>query len=255
MKRVFIDMDNVLVDFQSGLDQVSEEIKKEYAGRLDEIPGLFAKMKPMPGAIEAVHELQKYYDLFILSTAPRKNPSAWSDKVEWVTKYLDDVFHKKMIITHRKDLCQGDYLIDDRGKNGTSEFSGEWIHFGSEQFPDWESVLKFLASERLDEYLQEIGRTPLLSLEKELALVKAIQQKGPDCEEKEQLVKANLRFVVSVANQYQKRGRTLEELIEAGNEGLVKAAERYNLKADHKFIAYAVWWIRQSIIQAIEENK
>ena len=79
MKRVFIDMDNVLVDFQSGLDQVSEEVKAEYAGRLDEIPGLFAKMKPMEGAIEAVHELQKHYDLFILSTAPWKNPSAWSD--------------------------------------------------------------------------------------------------------------------------------------------------------------------------------
>ena len=67
MKRVFIDMDNVLVDFQSGLDQVSEETKKEYAGRLDEIPGLFAKMKPMPGAIEAVHDLQKRYDMFIIS--------------------------------------------------------------------------------------------------------------------------------------------------------------------------------------------
>ena len=138
MKRVFIDMDNVLVDFQSGLDQVSEEIKAEYAGRLDEIPGLFAKMKPMNGAIEAVHELQKHYDLFILSTAPWKNPLAWSDKVEWVT------FHKRMVITHRKDLCQGDYLIDDRGKNGTSEFGGEWIHFGSEEFPNWESVLKYL---------------------------------------------------------------------------------------------------------------
>ncbi len=255
MKRVFIDMDNVLVDFQSGLDQVSEEIKAEYAGRMDEIPGLFAKMKPMPGAIEAVHELQKHYDLFILSTAPWKNPSAWSDKVEWVTKYLDDVFHKKMIITHRKDLCQGDYLIDDRGKNGTSEFSGEWIEFGSVQFPNWESVLKYLESCRLDEYLTEIGRTPLLTLEEELALVKAIQQKGPDCEEKEQLVKSNKRFVINVANQYQRRGLSLEELIEIGNEGLIKAAEKYDLDADHKFISYAVWWIRQSILQAIGEKE
>ena len=119
----------------------------------------------------------------------------------------------------------------------------------------------------LDEILKEIGRTPLLSLEKELALVKAIQQKGPDCEEKEQLVKANLRFVVAVANQYhsrfvvavanqyQKRGLTLEELIEVGNEGLVKAAEKYVPNAESKFISYAVWWIRQSIIQAIEEKK
>lgn len=143
-KRVFVDMDNVLVDFESGLAQVSEEVKKEYEGRLDEIPGLFGLMKPMPGAIEAVHELQRHYDMFILSTAPWKNHSAWSDKVAWVTKYLDDVFHKRMVITHRKDLCLGDYLIDDRGKNGTSEFSGEWIEFGSEKFPDWNSVLGYL---------------------------------------------------------------------------------------------------------------
>lgn len=143
-KRIFVDMDNVLVDFESGLAQVSEEVKQEYDGRLDEIPGLFGLMKPIPGSIEAMHELQKQYDLFILSTAPWKNPSAWSDKVTWVTKYLDDVFHKRMVITHRKDLCQGDYLIDDRGKNGTSEFSGEWIDFGSEKFPDWDNVLRYL---------------------------------------------------------------------------------------------------------------
>lgn len=148
MKRVFIDMDNVLVDFQSGLDLQSDDIKRQYDGCLDEIPGLFARMKPMPGAIDAVHRLQKHYDLFILSTAPWKNPTAWSDKVKWVTEYLDDVFHKRMVITHRKDLCKGDYLIDDRGKNGTSEFSGEWIEFGSERFPDWQSVLDYLIPEQ-----------------------------------------------------------------------------------------------------------
>ena len=259
MKRVFIDMDNVLVDFQSGLDQVNEEVKAEYAGRLDEIPGLFAKMKPMEGAIEAVHELQKHYDLFILSTAPWKNPSAWSDKVEWVTKYLGDVFHKRLIISHRKDLCQGDYLIDDRGKNGTSDFAGEWIEFGSEQFPNWESVLQYLLSKEkkqsLDDLLDEIGRTSLLTHEEELELLKAVQEKGTDCEEMRKLEKANMRFVFSVANQYQKQGLTLEELIEAGNEGLVKAAEKYDLNADNKFISYAVWWIRQSIIQTIESKK
>lgn len=143
-KRVFIDMDGVLVDFASGLACVSAETKREYAERLDEIPGLFSLMQPMPGAIEAVHRLQRKYDLYILSTAPWKNPSSWSDKLLWVDKYLDDVFHKRLIITHCKHLCKGDYLIDDRGKNGTCEFEGEWIRFGSDRFPDWNSVLRYL---------------------------------------------------------------------------------------------------------------
>ncbi len=145
-KRVFIDMDGVLVDFESGLAQIDESTKKAYEGKIDEIPGMFLLMRPMPKAIEAVHELEKRYDVFILSTAPWRNSSAWSDKVEWVHKYLEDVFFKRMIITHRKDLCMGDYLIDDRGKNGASEFCGEWIHFGSERFPDWDSVLEYLMS-------------------------------------------------------------------------------------------------------------
>ena len=259
MMRVFIDMYNVLVDFQSGLDQVSEEVKAEYAGRLDEIPGLFAKMKPMEGAIEAVHELQKHFDLFILSTAPWKNPSAWSDKVVWVTKYLDDVFHKRMIITHRKDLCQGDYLIDDRGKNGTSEFVGEWIKFGSEQFPNWESVLQYLLSkvkeQSLNDLLNEICRAPMLSIEEELELLKAVQEKGADCEEMRKLEKANMRWVLSAVRPYQKQGLTLEELIKAGTEGLRIGIMKYDLNDDIKFIAYVVKWIRQSIIQAIESRK
>ena len=167
-KRLFFDMDNVLVDFQSGLNKIDEEVKKEYRAkgpgdkdRLDEIPGLFGKMEPMSGAIEAVHKLAEVYDVFILSTAPWKNPSAWSDKVTWVTKYFDDVFHKRMIITHRKDLVEGDYLIDDRGKNGTSEFKGEWIQLGSERFPDWDAVLEYLL---LEEFLEKSDRKGLEAL-------------------------------------------------------------------------------------------
>ena len=152
-KRLYFDMDNVLVDFKSGLDQVPAEEKVRYEDdgtgkpHFDDIPGIFSLMHPMPGAIETVHKLSEKYEVFILSTAPWRNPSAWADKVAWVTRYFDDVFHKKMIITHRKDLCKGDCLIDDRGKNGTSEFEGEWIHFGSERFPDWDAVLKYLLDE------------------------------------------------------------------------------------------------------------
>ena len=143
-KRLYFDMDGVLVDFESALAKQDEQTLKEYEGRFDEIPGLFGQMSPMNGAIDAVHLLSEHYDCYILSTAPWKNPSAWSDKVLWVTRYLDDVLHKRMVITHCKNLCKGDILIDDRGKNGTSEFEGEWIQFGSDRFPDWKSVLDYL---------------------------------------------------------------------------------------------------------------
>ncbi|MBR5334670.1 MAG: hypothetical protein IKV23_00175 [Bacteroidaceae bacterium] len=143
-KRLYFDMDGVLTDFESALAEQDEQTLKEYVGRYDEIPGLFGQMLPMDGAIDAVRRLSEHYDCYILSTAPWKNPSAWSDKVMWVTRYLDDVFHKRMVITHCKNLCKGDILIDDRGKNGTSEFEGEWIQFGSERFPNWESVLDYL---------------------------------------------------------------------------------------------------------------
>ena len=88
-----------------------------------------------------------------------------------------------------------------------------------------------------------------------MALVKAIQQKGPDCEEKVQFVKSNQRFVISVAAQYQKRGLTLEELIEIGSEAVAEAAEEYDLNADSNFISYAVERMRQRIVQAIGEKQ
>lgn len=143
-KRLYFDMNGVLVDFMSGVNKVDDNLKQEYEGHLDEIPGVFSLMDPISGAIDAVHKLAEHYDVYILSTAPWKNPSAWADKVSWVTKHLDDVFHKRMVITHCKNLCQGDYLIDDRSKHGASEFSGEWLQFGSDRFPDWSSVLGYL---------------------------------------------------------------------------------------------------------------
>lgn len=144
MKRLFFDMDNVLVDFSSGIAKLDEKTKSQYEDHLDDVPGIFSLMEPLPGAIEAVHLLKEKFDVYILSTAPWDNPSAWADKVSWVTKYLDDVFHKRLILSHQKDLLIGDFLIDDRDKHGAEDFRGEWIHFGSERFPTWDSVIDYL---------------------------------------------------------------------------------------------------------------
>ena len=137
-------MDNVLVDFASGINRLDEATRSEYEGWLDEAPGIFAMMDPMPGAIDAVHRLVAKYDVYILSTAPWNNPSAWADKVSWVSNYLDDVLHKRLILSNQKDRLKGDYLIDDRHKNGADTFEGEWIQFGTDPFMDWDSVLSYL---------------------------------------------------------------------------------------------------------------
>ena len=107
-------------------------------------------------------------------------------------------------------------------------------------------------SEALDKYLQEIGKEDMISVEEEVELAQRIR-KG-DSKALERLTKANLRFVVSVAKQYQNQGLSLPDLINEGNMGLIKAAEKFDETRGFKFISYAVWWIRQSILQAIAEQ-
>jgi 5'-nucleotidase len=145
MKKIlYIDMDNVLVDFNSALQYCAPEVLEKYCENPDDIPDLFAKMKPLDGALEAYARLVEDFDIYILSTAPWDNPSAWSDKLRWVKAYLGQTAYKRLILTHHKDLNRGDFLVDDRNKHGADRFVGEWIHFGSCNFPDWPSVVKYL---------------------------------------------------------------------------------------------------------------
>ncbi len=145
---MYIDLDNVIVDFQSGIDQLDDETLEAYKDNYDEVPGIFSLMKPMPGAIEAVKTISKYYEVYVLSTAPWLNPSAWKDKVEWIHRHFgkgkDSALYKRLIISHHKNLNEGDYLIDDRTKNGVEDFKGHHIHFGQSGAETWDDVMLYL---------------------------------------------------------------------------------------------------------------
>ena len=143
-------MDGVLVDFMAELRRqellLNPEIKNPGidVDLYKDQPNIFSNMRPIDGAVEAWELLASRYDCHILSTAPWGNDSAWSDKARWVKKYLGESATKKLTISHHKNLLIGDYLIDDRYKNGSDSFTGEMIHFGSDQFPSWKEVLDYL---------------------------------------------------------------------------------------------------------------
>ena len=111
-----------------------------------------------------------------------------------------------------------------------------------------------MTNEQIDELLAEIGRTPLMTVDEEQALLKAVKEKGTDCDEMKRLEQANMKFVMSLIVQYQHCGLTLEELIEASTAGLREAIEKYDLEANNKLAVEAVLCMRRHIEQAIEEK-
>ena len=141
-QTLYVDMDGVLVDFNSGINRLSAEMMESYSSHPEDAPGVFALMDPIPGALEALDRLRKKYYIYLLSTAPWNNLSAWSDKVNWVKIQMDPYYEKRVILCHNKSLLKGNFLIDDRSGHGAEHFEGEWIHFGSSEFPDWNTVLK-----------------------------------------------------------------------------------------------------------------
>lgn len=147
-KILYIDLDNALVNVQSGIDRLTNAEYCRYEKRLDEVPGIYARMEPLPGAIEAFCTLSKSFDTYILSTAPWANASAWQNKLEWVHEYLGSEkgtpAYQRLILSHHKHLNRGQFLVDDRSAIGADRFEGELIQFLTPEFPDWATVTRYL---------------------------------------------------------------------------------------------------------------
>lgn len=148
-KIVYIDMDGVLVDLVKCVEDTYPhllEMEMEIGDILDVHDQPFYSADPIEGAVDAFNQLcnDPRFDVYILSTAPWMNVQSLTAKRVWVEKHLGEAATKKLILSHRKDLMIGDYLIDDRPNNGAAEFNGEWIQFGTKQFESWKKVLKYL---------------------------------------------------------------------------------------------------------------
>jgi 5'-nucleotidase len=146
--RLYIDMDGVLCDIAAAYEEAART--HPHVAFPQSIPGLFASLRPIPGALEAVAELldDPRFDVWILSAPSTRNPACYSEKRVWVEKMFDYSLAKRLILASDKSLLRGDVLIDDNvsGK-GQERFQGVLIHFGSSRFPTWSSVLEHLRAD------------------------------------------------------------------------------------------------------------
>jgi 5'(3')-deoxyribonucleotidase len=145
---IFIDMDGVLVDMDAGMkvwsDKLGLPIRELFDKDFYHIPHFYRDLPAVPGAIDAFNRICDKYEVYILTAPSWENPSCYTDKRLWVGEYLGEKAYKRLIISNDKSLFTGKALIDDRTKYGVTKFKGEHIHFGTEKFPDWESILKYL---------------------------------------------------------------------------------------------------------------
>ena len=155
-KILYLDMDGVVADFEKRMGELEPELQdfkdhedqKALSNKIDQIcyanPDIFHNLPPIEGAIEAVEKLSGHYEIFFLSTAMWSLPQSFTGKRIWIENHFGDLGRKRLILSHRKDLLKGDFLVDDRTKNGAAEFEGEHIHFGTKDFRDWKSVYQYL---------------------------------------------------------------------------------------------------------------
>jgi 5'(3')-deoxyribonucleotidase len=142
MKRIYVDMDDTLCDFTGQFKSGEYKLKFPQSK-----VGFFLDLEPLEGALESMRTLQTKYSVYILTRPSTKNTNCYTEKAEWIKKYLGEEMLKKMIICPDKSLVKGDYLIDDDNRHGQIEFEGEHIHFGKdEKFKTWPQVVDYLMS-------------------------------------------------------------------------------------------------------------
>ena len=146
MMRVYIDMDDVMCQFSKAYHK--SKINNPELQYPQSIEGFFLALEPIPDAIDIVNGLRSDFDVSVLTAPSTRNPHSYTEKRLWIEKYFDYAFTKKLIISPNKALLKGDYLVDDYSEGkGQDKFEGTLVHFGTSDFPDWQTVDTFLRKE------------------------------------------------------------------------------------------------------------
>lgn len=156
---MYLDIDGVLADFDGAMEALcpginAPELRQNHEQHKEKVlelcrcnPTVFEDLRPIEGALEAVERLFQLYDVYFLSTPMWYLPASFMGKRIWIETHFGEKAVRRLILTHRKDLCIGHYLVDDRLLNGAAGFKGLHLHFGSAAFPNWEKTLQFLEGE------------------------------------------------------------------------------------------------------------
>lgn len=141
-KKVYVDMDGVLCDFFKAASEALEKYPEQKYPQSQW--GFFLKLEEIPGAIEAFRKLEEKYDVWILTRPSFRNVNCFTEKAQWIWDHLGFDVVQRMVLCGDKSLLKGEYLIDDSGAAGQPDFEGEWLHFGSDKFKNWDSVTEYL---------------------------------------------------------------------------------------------------------------
>lgn len=156
MKKIlYIDMDDVIADFGAAIKEVCPNLEvgdgfPNYLKRKEEVRKIclqnhriFLNLKPIKDSIDSVKLLSEHFEIYFLSTPMWDLPESYTDKRLWLEKHFGEFAKDRLILTNRKDLNIGDYLIDDRTKNGADKFKGVFLHFGTAELPNWNAILEY----------------------------------------------------------------------------------------------------------------
>jgi 5'-nucleotidase len=163
-----IDMDGVCADFDKAILKLDPSIGtlsstapnyEERSARVDALveanTDIFENLEPIEGSIEAIKRLSQHFEIYFVSTPMDAVPESFTGKKRWLNKNFGELSKKRLVLTHRKDLVAGDYLVDDRLVNGVENFKGKHIHFGTEKFPNWTIVEMYLMARAVANMMEE----------------------------------------------------------------------------------------------------